>query len=144
MIVTDEELEEEYGERCLQEEEMEDNYSQYDVPDIPGTVPESNERSINQKPNSQEKRKDKKRNQSTSSAYHEYDNNKKYNQSQSKSRPGRGRGEKDKKPRAKRYSETNEASYPTQHMSERNGATYDIKDLLQEYNKDINNCLRDP
>ena len=119
MIVTDEELEEEYGERCLQEEEMEDNYSQYDVPDIPGTVPESNERSINQKPNSQEKRKDKKRNQSTSSAYHEYDNNKKYNQSQSKSRPGRGRGEKDKKPRGKRYSETNEASYPTQHMSEK-------------------------
>ena len=66
MIVTDEELEEDYGERCLQEEEMEENYhSQYDVPDIPGTVPESNERSINQKSNSHEKRKDKKRNQST-------------------------------------------------------------------------------
>ena len=117
MIVTDEELEEDFGDRCQPEEYIEDNFSSYDVPDIPGAVPESHERSMNQKAEIHEKRKDKKRNQSTNSAYHEYDGNKKYSQSQSKSRSGRGRGEKDKKPRGKRYSENNESSYPKQHIS---------------------------
>ena len=117
MIVTDEELEDEYGERC-QEEYMEDNFSSYDVPDVPGTVPESNERSINQKQFKQEKRKDKKRNQSTASGYHEYDGSKKYGQSQSKSKQARGRGEKDKKSRGKRYSEASDGSYAKQRVSE--------------------------
>ena len=137
MIVTDEELEEEEDERGFPEEDMEDNFNAYDVADLPGIVPEQITDTNNQRQSNQDRRKDRKRNQSTSSRYQEFDCGKKYNQSQQRPKQGRGRGEKDKRQRGKRYSgETSQSNYCNQDMSTQGNRNTDGVDLTQMDNWD--------